>query len=61
MCILLKLDYAKVGVSNLFFQKLSKENHWGLARPPFGKRRVKGKKVAWEAKVAEAAESDFQA
>ena len=44
-----------------FFQKLSKKNHWGLARPPLGKRRVKGKKVAWDAKVAEAAESDFQA
>ena len=31
MCILLKLDYAKFGVSNLFFQKLSKEN---LCPPP---------------------------
>ena len=26
MCILLKLNYAKFGVSNLFFQKLSKKN-----------------------------------
>ena len=25
MCILLKLDYAKFGVFNLFFQKLSKK------------------------------------
>ena len=30
MCIFLKLDYAKYGVSNLFFQKLSKR--------PFGCR-----------------------
>ena len=44
MCILLKLDYAKFGVSNLFFQKLSKKNLWGSARPPpppLGKGRVK--------------------
>ena len=35
MCILLKLDYGKFGVSNLFFfQKLLKNNLWGLARPP---------------------------
>ena len=26
LCVLLKLDYAKFGVSNLFFQKLSKNN-----------------------------------
>ena len=32
MCVLLKLDYVKFGVSNLFFQKLSKENRWGSAR-----------------------------
>ena len=32
MCLLLKLDYAKFGVSNLFFQKLSKKTFGG--RPP---------------------------
>ena len=31
MCILLKLDYAKFGVSNLFFQKLLMRN---ICRPP---------------------------
>ena len=30
MCILLKLDHAKFGVSNLLFQKLAKENLWGV-------------------------------
>ena len=34
MCILLKLHYLKFGVSNLFFQKLSKKNLWRSARPP---------------------------
>ena len=34
MCILLKLDYAKFGVSNLFFQKLSKDLWGGLDSPP---------------------------
>ena len=34
MCTLLKLDYAKFGVSTLFFQKLWKKNLWGSARPP---------------------------
>ena len=29
MCTLLKLDCAKFGVSNLFFQKLLKKNLWG--------------------------------
>ena len=28
MCILLKLDYAEFGVSNLCFQNLSKKNLW---------------------------------
>ena len=28
MCILLKLDYAKFGVSNLCFQNLSRKNLW---------------------------------
>ena len=45
MCILLKLDYEKFGVYNLFFQKLSKKNLWGSDRspppPPPGKGRVK--------------------
>ena len=36
MCILLKLNYAKFGVSNLFFQKLSKKNLWGVGSTPFG-------------------------
>ena len=34
MCILLKLDYATFGGSNLFFQKLSKKNLWGVAQLP---------------------------
>ena len=34
MCILLKLDFAKFGVSNFFSKKLSKENLWGSARLP---------------------------
>ena len=29
MCILLKLDYAKFGVSNLFFSKVIEEKHLG--------------------------------
>ena len=33
MCILLKLDYAKCSVSDLFFQKLSKKDVWGLDPP----------------------------
>ena len=33
MCILLKLDYAKFGVSNFFFQKLSKETLWETLPP----------------------------
>ena len=34
MCILLKLDYAKIGVSNLFlFPKVIEENLWGLSSP----------------------------
>ena len=37
MYILLKLDYAKFGVFNLFFQKLSKKNFWGSARAPLVK------------------------
>ena len=35
MCILLKLDYSKFDISNLFFSKLSKKNLLeGSARPP---------------------------
>ena len=35
MCILLKLDYAKFGVSNLFFSKVIEEKPLGgSARPP---------------------------
>ena len=34
MCILFKLHYAKFGVSNLFFQKLSKKNLWGVGSNP---------------------------
>ena len=33
MCILLKLNYAKCSVSDLFFQKLSKKDLWGLDPP----------------------------
>ena len=52
MCTLLKLDYAKLGVSSLFFfQKLSKKNLWrlGSTPPPLGKGRVK--KVACRRKL----------
>ena len=42
MCILLKLEYAKFGVSNLLFQNLSKKNVWGVGSTPLlGEERVK--------------------
>ena len=41
MYILLKLDYAKFGVSNLFFSKVIEENLWGVGSTPPGKGRVK--------------------
>ena len=34
MRILLKLNYGKCSVSDLFFQKLSKKDLWGLDPPP---------------------------
>ena len=37
MCVLLKLDYAKSGVSNLFLSKVIKEKSLG---DPLGKGRV---------------------
>ena len=44
MCILLKIDYAKFGVSNLFFQKVIEERPLGggvgSIPPPLGKGRV---------------------
>ena len=40
MCILLKLDYAKFGISNLFFHFFWGGGGGGAA-PPLGKRRVK--------------------
>ena len=42
MCILLKLDYAKFGVSNLFFSKVIEEKPLGvwLDSPPLGAGRV---------------------
>ena len=44
MCILLKLDYAMFGGSNLCFQKLSKKSLFfgggGSSRTPIGKGRV---------------------
>ena len=41
MCLLLKFNYAEFGVSNLFFQKLSKKNFWrGSAQSSFGKGKV---------------------
>ena len=42
MCILLKLDYAKFGVSNVFFSKVIEEKLLGgrLDPPPLGKGRV---------------------
>ena len=43
MCILLKLDHAKFGVSNLFSSKVVEEKHLGVsARPPNGKGRANG-------------------
>ena len=45
MCILLKLDYAKFGVSNLFFSKVIDEKPLGESArplpPPLGKGKVK--------------------
>ena len=43
MSILLKLDYAKFGVFNLFFSKVIREKPMGdcsTPPPPVGKRRV---------------------
>ena len=40
MCILLKLDYEKSGVSILFFQNLLKRNLWSFGST-LGKRKVK--------------------
>ena len=34
MCILLKLDYAKFGVSNLFFSKVMEVSIWPVTIPP---------------------------
>ena len=41
MCKLLKLDYAKFGVSNLFFQKLLKKNLCGVGSIPLAKEGLK--------------------
>ena len=41
MCILLKLEYAKFGVSNLFLQPLLKKNLWVVGSTPLSKGRVK--------------------
>ena len=42
MCTLLKLDYAKFGVSNLFFQTLLKKNLWGVSLTlPYWYRKTK--------------------
>ena len=44
MCVWLKLGYGKVSVSNIFFQKLAKKNHWGggeTARPSLVKEGLK--------------------
>ena len=41
MCMLLKLDYGKFDVSNLFLSKVIKEKHWGVASTPHGIGRVK--------------------
>ena len=40
MFILLKLNYAKCSVSDLFFQKLSKKDLWGLDPPASSTGRV---------------------
>ena len=42
MCILLNLNYAKFGVSNLFFSKVMEEKPLGgrLDSPPLGTGRV---------------------
>ena len=34
MCILLKLNYAKFGVSNLFFSEVIEEEPWGVGSTP---------------------------
>ena len=43
MCILLKLDYAKFGVSKLFLSKVMEKNLWRcrLDPPPFVKEGLK--------------------
>ena len=49
MCILLKLDYARFGVSYLFFSKVIEEKLWrvGSIPPPpsLGKGKVKDDRV----------------
>ena len=54
MCILLKLDYAKFGVSNLFYSKVIEEKPFGGRLdppdpPPLDKGRVniKGFMLCW--------------
>ena len=39
--MLLKLDYGKFGVSNLFLSKVIEEKPLGVRLDPLGKRRVK--------------------
>ena len=53
MCILLKVEYAKFGVSNLFFKKVIEENLWRGVNPPpsVGKGRVKIRPIGLVAAV----------
>ena len=47
MCIILKLDYAKFGVSNLFFKKITKKKPFffggGVDSTPLANKRVNQK------------------
>ena len=49
MCILLKLDYAKFGASNLFFSKVIEENPLGdrLDSPSLEKEWLKFKVLSY--------------
>ena len=47
MCILLKLNYAKFGVSNLFFSKGIEEKPLGGRLDPLGTGRIKDVKIIY--------------
>ena len=53
MCILLKWDYAKFGVSGLFLSKTNEEKPFGVRLDPLGKGRVKYECFFCERQIAD--------